>query len=103
MNFFWLIFAHFLGDTSLQGDWQAANKRKHWWIMLSHCVVWSGCICIALVYLELFAYWKVSFLIIGHWIADQWKGPRLGFPTKPLFGYIDQGWHMVQCLVVYIL
>jgi len=95
----WLIFAHFIGDFPLQGDFLAANKGKLWYCMLSHCIIWTACICLALQYLGLYSEWKVVFLILGHTVCDFWKTRKIGWK----YIYPDQAWHIVQCLTVYYL
>lgn len=97
----WLIFAHYIGDIALQSDWQAQNKGKLWYVMLSHCMIWTACICIALQFLGLYAMWKVIFLCGGHWICDKWKTTKPKTPEAWKFIYPDQTWHLLQCLIVY--
>jgi len=98
----WLVFAHYIGDIALQSDWQAQNKGKLWYVMLSHCVIWTGCISIALQFLGIFAMWKVAFLLIGHWICDKWKTTKSKTPEAWKFIYPDQAWHLFQCVIVYL-
>lgn len=98
MSIIWLIFAHFFGDFGLQSEWMAANKGSKWYVMLSHCILWTGCISIALQYLGLFAMWKVLFLVVGHGVMDYWK---VRFTSKWLYIYPDQAWHGIQLLIVY--
>ena len=79
-RFIWLIFAHFIGDIALQTSWQADNKNKYWYVMLSHCIIWTACVSVALQYIGSFAIWKVIFLVIGYGISDEIK---LHQPKKP--------------------
>jgi len=101
----WLIFAHFIGDWGLQSEWLALNKGKHWLVMLAHCMIWTGCVCIALEYWNVFAYWKVVFLFLTHFVIDTWKC-RV-YAEKPFCQqpdachlYIDQVLHFIQLIVV---
>lgn len=96
----WLFFAHYFGDIAFQSSWQAENKGKLWYVMLSHCMIWTGCICIALEYLGIFSLWKVVFLLLGHWLMDIWKCKK---PKAWKYIYPDQAWHIVQCIAVYFL
>lgn len=97
----WLIFAHFIGDIALQSAWQAENKGKRWYVMLSHCMIWAACISIALAYLGIFAIWKVVFLVIGHGAMDSWKTRKPRTPEAWKYIYPDQAWHLLQCFIVY--
>ena len=103
MNFIWLIFAHFIGDIALQSSWQADNKNKYWYVMLSHCMIWTACISIALQFLGLFAIWKVIFLVLGHGISDEIKSHQPKISENWWQIYPDQAWHLLQCVVVFII
>lgn len=97
----WLVFAHYFGDIAFQNEWQAMNKGKLWYVMLSHCMIWAGCICIALEFLGLMAPWKPVFLVAGHWVMDQWKASKPRIPGTWKYIYPDQVWHLVQCFIVW--
>ena len=127
MNFIWLIFAHFVGDIALQSEWQANNKKRYWYVMLSHCMIWTASICVALQFLGLFEYWKVAFLLLGHAVSDEWKCRQpherqvwdgTTHPIRRVGGdvvneknwktvsnwwmiYPDQAWHLAQLAIVY--
>ena len=99
----WLIFAHFIGDIALQSDWQANNKGKHWYVMLSHCMIWTACVCVALQFLGTFAWWKVVFLLFGHWVSDAIKVKQPKHPDTWWMIYPDQAWHGIQLLIIWLL
>jgi len=101
-KFIWLIFAHYIGDIALQSDWQAKNKGKLWYVMLSHCMIWTACISLGLQFLGIFAFWKAIFLFFGHWISDAMKSKVPQTPENWKYIYPDQGWHLIQCLIVYL-
>ena len=103
MNFIWIFFAHFIGDIALQSDWQAQNKGKLWYVMFSHCMIWTACICIGLEFIGLFAIWKVPFLCLGHWICDYWKSQKPKTPEAWKFIYPDQVFHFVQLFIVWLV
>lgn len=102
MNIVWLLFAHYIGDIALQSDWQANNKARYWYVMLSHCMIWTACICVALQFLGVFEYWKVAFLIVGHWLADSIKARQPKTPENWWMIYPDQAWHLIQLIIVFI-
>lgn len=103
MDFIWLIFAHYIGDIALQSDWQANNKGKYWYVMLSHCMIWTACISISLQYLGLFTIGNAGFLFFGHWISDLIKSRQAKTPENWWMIYPDQVWHIIQLTVVYFL
>ena len=107
----WIIFAHYIGDWAYQNDFVAQNKGKYWIIMLSHCIVWTACVSIALQYLGIFTLEKALFLFIGHWICDKLKCNRIrkDCQQNPISEkwnlfllYTDQSWHLIQCIIVYL-
>ena len=110
-NIVWLLFAHFVGDISLQSNFQASNKGKVSYVMFSHCVVWAGCISVALNYAGCFVWWKFVSLVILHWATDLIKykvAVKFGIHSREGNGYwslsyIDQSLHGLQILLVYIL
>jgi hypothetical protein len=81
----------------------AQNKGRLWFVMLVHSIVWTACISVALQYLGLFAMWKVLFLWVGHWICDKWKTTKPKTPEAWVYIYPDQAWHLLQCLIIYLL
>ena len=92
----WLIFAHFIGDWALQSDWIAQNKGKYWSVMFAHCMIWTGCICLIMrwINLEVFPQHYV-FLFSGHYLCDSWKCKYANkFPSWHL--YVDQIFHIAQ-------
>lgn len=96
-----------IGDIAFQSDWQSKNKGKWWYIMFCHCMLWTASICIALQFLHVFSFWKVVFLLGGHWICDYWKSQKpkseISDPKVRMYNYIDQSFHMVQLIVVFLL
>ena len=96
-----VIFAHYLADYPLQGDFLGTMKGKYDYLLFCHCVIWTGCVSISLAYFGLYATWKLLFLFIGHFIIDRWKArhpsaKEIGL-TKLL--WIDQLLHFVQILI----
>lgn len=103
-NFFWILFAHYLGDFQLQGETIGKFKRLTWYGMLTHCMIWAGVICIALQFLGLMAPWKAIFLVAGHWFCDGIDPvlqPRI--PKGWRWFWIDQIFHLGQLVVVFAL
>ena len=103
INFIWLLFAHYIGDIALQGSWQADNKGKLWYVMFSHCMIWTACISVALQFLGIFVIWKVLFLLIGHYLIDSWKSKKPKTPENWKYIYPDQIGHIIQLLIVYLI
>lgn len=100
-----LFFVHIIADWGLQNPWMAENKGKHWIVMLAHCLIWTGCLCIAMEYLGVYVLWKCLFLLFGHYLIDSWKC-RV-YAKTPLCQqvnlkhlYIDQALHIFQVLFV---
>ena len=113
MEFFWLLFAHFLADLPLQGEFIAKNKGKEPLFMIGHCVIWAGCIALTLQMLGIeMSIWKWTFLFCGHYLADSFKCKVVEIEdifnrplklTKRQYVYLDQLIHLSQLLCVYFL
>lgn len=97
-----IVFAHYIGDIALQNDWQARHKCSQWYVMVCHCIVWTGCVCVALEYAGTLAPWKVAFLIAGHFACDKWKCTKPCPPSKWTPVYLDQAIHLAQLALVYL-
>lgn len=110
-----VVWAHLIADWCLQNDFVATNKGKNLMIMLVHCACWTGAVCVALHFLNMYAPWKMVFLFIGHFVMDEFKcigvrcnikyheaGNGRGNVDKDNEGllYVDQAWHLTQCIIV---
>ena len=96
MGWLWVLFAHYMGDYGLQSDWMSDNKHRPY-VLFAHAVIWTGCVCVALQYLGLLVPWKVGFLLVGHMASDAVRRPE-----HKSHRTIDQLWHIIQCLIVYV-
>lgn len=117
LNFFFLLFAHFLADLPLQGQWIAENKGKEPLFMFGHVVIWTGCISLALLAIHgQIEMWELIFLFLGHYIADYSKckyvenlcytqDNKLTNISAKLAReavYLDQAFHLFQLIIVYL-
>ncbi len=99
---FWLIFAHVIGDMSLQTSFVALNKGKRLYLMFSHVMIYIGTVGIALLLLNIFSWYSILFIVIGHFLMDSWKSKQPKDDEHFYQIYIDQGWHYFQLLIVVI-
>jgi len=103
----WLIIAHFIGDWGLQNRWMAENKSKYWEVLLAHCFIYTGIVSIALQYLNIFTIWKVIFLLITHFVTDNWSSNRhKSLKTDKEIRtnlHIDHLLHFAQLIIVYFI
>ena len=93
---FWLIFAHFTGDVALQAPFLIEAKRKSWFFLIAHSIVYAGCVGVALVYIDKYSIWKILFLILGHSVIDVFKMRQRIDLTD------DQTLHLIQLLICLI-
>jgi len=102
LNLAILIWCHYLGDFPLQGDFLSSQKTNYKYILFVHGVIWTGTVCAGLIYIGLFAWWKVIFLLLGHCLVDNWKCQH---PKTKELGmrhllWIDQLLHIIQIIQV---
>jgi hypothetical protein len=93
--------AHYIADYPLQGDFLATFKGKLDYILFCHALIWTGCVCAVLGHFGVFAWWKVFFLLVGHFWIDRWKSrkeDKAHALTRDL--WVDQTLHFVQLVVV---
>ncbi len=98
--FFWLLFAHMIGDMSFQTTFIAHNKGKYFFLMFAHIMIYLGTIGIALHLLNIFSWYAIVWIGIGHWAMDLWKSRQPKDDEHFYQIYIDQGWHYLQLLMV---
>lgn len=103
IKFFFILFAHFLGDFTLQPSWMTQFKKKDPWTLIGHCFVYTGVISIALFLLGNLAGWKILYIFFGHMIMDFLKHKVMEDWSVHLKNSIDQVFHLVQLIVVYII
>jgi len=98
----YLIFVHFIADWGLQNRWMAETKYDELSVMIAHCLVWTGCICIAMHHLGVVQAWHMFFLFGGHIIIDLLKGVMTVGGRKNVIKWlwVDQFAHMLQIVVV---
>lgn len=98
LNLLLIYFANLLGDYPLQGNFLATEKGKSNYILFVHSMIWTMCIVVVLLYLGLFAWWKLIMLLSGHCLMDWIKCHVLISKTKFAL-YTDQLFHIVQCAI----
>ena len=107
-----LYFCNLVLDYPLQGTFLANFKSKNNYILFVHCAIWAIGISIVLIPLNLFAWWKVIMLLVGHFVIDYWKCHRLYLKKEHRSSdigksdynalYLDQFLHFVQILLCLI-
>ena len=102
-----LFIGHLIGDVLLQMNRLSKLKRKHLWALGLHVLMWSGSICLVLLYLKLFAVWKMLFLFASHffidWIKPLFKPSPGDLRRLTLVDTVDQLIHFISLGVVYFL
>lgn len=102
---FILYVINLILDYPLQGDFLATYKSKNNYVLYVHSMIWAGGLSIVLMYLGIFAIWKLAMLLIGHMLIDAWK--CRGYYKKMNISdwnslYIDQSLHVGQLLLCLI-
>lgn len=104
INLWWLLVAHFIGDWAFQNRWMAENKNKWNEIMFAHCMIYTGCISIALQYFNAFEWWKIAFIMVSHFITDEvsshWHNRAAKDHIKQKILWLD---HLSHFICLYIL
>ena len=102
-----LFIGHLIGDVLLQMNRLSKLKRKHLWALGLHVLMWSSIICLVLLYLKLFAVWKMLFLFTSHlfidWVKPFFKPSPGDLRRLTLVDTVDQLLHFTTLGVVYFL
>ncbi len=97
---FWMTFAHMIGDMCLQTEFIAQQKGRRFYLMFSHIILYLGAIGIALHLLNIFTWYGIIFIGVGHLLMDSWKSKQPRDDEHFWHIYLDQGWHYLQLLIV---
>lgn len=95
---FWIIFAHFLADFPLQGEYLAREKCSSYLILAAHCMIYTGVLAAALVALKVLVPWKVCLLFVTHVSMDQMKCRF--FKSSGWGLWVDQAYHILIAILV---
>jgi hypothetical protein len=90
-----MLFAHYVLDYPLQGEFLAQTKGKYWHSLLSHTMIYALGMAICFKIIGVFTLWKVFVLLFTHYIIDYKKATAKN-KDKALttYLYIDQSLHI---------
>jgi len=101
----WLIFAHFIGDWGIATSWLHEQKTQRVAPLLAHCMIYTGCVSIALQYIGIFTLMRVWMILFGHLAIDIAKvSLHEKFAIKDILGWtlcIDQLLHIVLLIGIW--
>lgn len=90
-----VLFAHFILDYPLQGDFLAQTKGKYWYSLLVHSLIYGLGMSICFYFIGVFALWKVIILVLSHIIIDYIKANAKNKERAlTSYLYIDQTLHI---------
>ena len=103
----WLIFAHFIGDWGIATSWLHEQKTQRFFPMLAHCMIYTGCVSIALQHIGIFALWSVLLILFSHCLIDIFK-IRLHekFVIRDTLGWtldLDQFLHIMILVLIWFV
>lgn len=79
VGLFCLFFAHCIADFSLQSDFIAEYKSKDLWVLVVHCIIYTGFIMLAVLIMDPIINSSTLLFCVGvpiflsHFIIDSWK------------------------------
>lgn len=100
MNIIYMLFAHYLLDYPLQGEFLATTKGKYWYSCLAHSLIYGLGMAILLSILytpPVFISVLIGMtLVCSHYIIDHFKATASN-KDKALttYLYIDQSLHLI--------
>jgi len=97
-----LIFMHFLSDFVFQPRFLAENKGKSWFLMVVHCIIYTGSIYGVFYFVGQAFLWMIPVIYITHHIEDKWKCWMIEkHGIKMWYLYFDQTFHVVVIILLY--
>ena len=101
MILFWLVFAHCVGDMVLQTPFIAKHKGRDWMLMFYHIIIYTGAIIFTLMIFDIYHWWKIIFIVVGHFVMDTWKSRQPKDEKHWHYLYYDQAFHLFQLIIVW--
>lgn len=101
MTLILLLALHHFADTSLQPSWLITNKKKHWFAVYEHVMVYSLAMTIGFWFIGEYQSWIFTYFLIGHFIIDLYKYQYAINKDKYWLIYPDQLLHYLQIIVLY--
>ncbi len=100
----WILFAHYVLDYPLQGEFLAITKGKNWYSLFAHSMIYSFGMGLVLHHIGHFWYGTLFILFISHFYIDFLKATAIN-KEKALttYLYIDQALHiLINLFLVFI-
>ncbi len=85
-----LLLSHLAGDYLLQTAWLARNKRKSFWVLLLHVLIYSAA---TYVLVGVWTAWQIPLVVFGSHLLIDWLRGRLR-KDRLVFFLLDQGLHL---------
>lgn len=105
MNIIYMLFAHYVLDYPLQGDFLAQTKGKYWYSLLAHSLIYGLGMSILFKFIGEFSWLVCAMLVGSHFVIDLLKTTAKN-KDKALttYLYLDQTAHIVINLsLMYLL
>lgn len=103
IDLLYILLFHALGDFVFQSQWMVENKHDNNFIMIFHCVLWTGIIALGFEYILNVPLGTLSicFLFFGHYLMDKLNHPFVKKHKKGKTLDLDFLFHAVQLSIVY--
>ncbi|MCX6709367.1 MAG: DUF3307 domain-containing protein [Candidatus Woesearchaeota archaeon] len=103
-NILWILLAHYLGDYAFQSQFLFETKRKRFYSLFVHSMIYALIVSLCFYLLGVFVFWKFLFVLITHLIIDKWKsGIKDAKKSEGIYLYIDQALHIGLDIALFFL
>lgn len=94
-----LLSGHITGDLLIQ-SMLPNRKKESVFILTLHVITYSICIAAALLFLGLFAYWKLLAVLVSHFIIDYIKTYHINITSRKIMAYINISDQLLHIMVL---
>jgi len=100
----WILLAHYLGDYTFQSQFLFETKKKRFYSLFVHSMIYALLVSLCFYLLGVFALWKFLVVLIAHLIIDKWKSCIKDVKnSEGIYLYIDQALHIALDIALFFL
>lgn len=106
--FLGVLFMHLWYDFHAQGAFVGEYKSKSNFILCIHCLTYALALAIPMYFTNTLQYWTIPVLLVSHYLVDKWKcnllkkKPNMPLKQQEQALIVDQAWHLLFMLVIFI-
>lgn len=99
-----ILLVHYLGDYAFQSQFLFETKKKKFYSLFVHSMIYALLVSLCFYLLGVFAFWKFLVVLFAHLIVDKWKSGITDVKkSEGICLYIDQAIHIAIDVILFYL